>query len=97
VTLNAEQSVVRRGQRVKLYGHLTTEAGRAITDRRVRVYQRMSGSSRWTLIGSGTSLSPTGWYQVYARPTGDSTYKAVFAGALRYEADTSNRRAVAVR
>ena len=97
VTLNAERAVVRRGQRVKLYGHLTTEAGRAITDRRVNIYQRASGSSRWTLVSSGTSLSPTGWYQAYAKPTADSTYKAVFAGALRYNADTSNRTAVAVR
>lgn len=97
VDLDAERSAVSRGRSVKLFGHLTTASGSALTDRRVDLYQRAAGSTRWTHVGYGTSLAPTGWYQAYVRPGTDTTYKAVFAGSVRYNAATSNRVTVAVR
>jgi GH25 family lysozyme M1 (1,4-beta-N-acetylmuramidase) len=96
VSLSTDRSWVGSGGSVKLYGHLTTAAGAALTGRSVSMYARTAGSSEWTLVATGTSLAPTGWYQAYVHPRASTTYKAVYEGALRYTAATSNRVSVTV-
>ena len=97
VDLHSTRSRVRRGGSVKLYGHLTTATRAALPDRRVRVYQRKPGGTRWTRVASGRSLAPTGWWQVVVRPRRMMVYKAVFAGTTQVTPATSNRIRVRLR
>jgi len=80
-TLALEQAA-RNGRPAKLSGHLTTAAGRPLAGKTMYVYQRPNGSSRWTLVARPSTLSPTGWYQTFVKPSRTSTYKAVFRGGL---------------
>jgi len=95
--LDSDRSAVRRGRSVKLYGHLTTAAGKAMPARRVTLLQRRNGSTRWTLVATSTTLSPTGWFQAYVEPTADARYKAVFAATPRFTRAVSQRVSVDVR
>jgi GH25 family lysozyme M1 (1,4-beta-N-acetylmuramidase) len=97
VDAHTDRAAVLPGRRVKVYGHLTTAAGRALAGHTVTVYQRPAGTRRWTPVGDGTSLAPTGWYQLYVRPAGRTSYKAVFAGDARRTAATSTTVTVTTR
>ena len=97
VDLHSTRSRVRRGRSIKLYGHLTTATSAALPDRRVRVYQRKPGATRWTRVATGRSLAPTGWWQVVVRPRRTMVYKAVFAGTTQVTPATSNRIRVRLR
>ncbi|MDQ4008273.1 MAG: hypothetical protein M3211_09300 [Actinomycetota bacterium] len=87
----------RLGNRVKLYGHLTTARDRALTGRTVQVYQRLDGATQWTLVTRTESLSPTGWYQTHVAPRRTATYRAVFRSTTRYARAASNLTTVRVR
>ncbi len=93
-TLGIEQTT---GTAVKLYGHLTTAAGRALTDKTMYVYQRPNGSTRWALVAQSSTLSPTGWYQTFVRPSRTSSYKAVFRGGVTLAHTVSNLTTVRPR
>lgn len=97
ITLTAGRTTIRKGTDVKLYGHLTTTSGSALVDKPVRYYVRPAGSTRWTLVGSDTSVAPTGWHQLYAKPRRTSTYKAVYRGGLEYTSARSTLVKVVVR
>ena len=94
--LQAAAGSVDSGQRVKLYGHLTTAAGRPLPARRVRVYRRPVSSDTWTRIDISKSVAPTGWYQTYVHPRKASVYRAVFRGGRRYQHTGSLRVRVRV-
>jgi lysozyme len=87
----------RVGNRVKLYGHLTTARDRALTGQTMQVYQRLAGAAEWTLVARTESLSPTGWYQTHVAPRRTATYKAVFRSTTRYARTVSNLTTVRVR
>ena len=93
-TLGIEQAT---RSAVKLYGHLTTTAGRPVVDKTMYVYQRPNGSSTWTLVARSSTLSPTGWYQAFVEPSRASTYKAVFRGGLVFDRTVSNLTTVRPR
>jgi hypothetical protein len=95
--LHASRTSVPRGRRVKLYGHLTTAAGAALNGRKVSYYVRPAGSTRWTRIGTSTTLAPTAWHQLFVKPSRTSTYKAVYGGGLRLTRARSAWVKVAVR
>jgi len=82
--LRATAGAVTSGTRVKLYGHLTTTAGRPLTDRRVRIYRRPVTSERWSRVDVVKSVAPTGWYQTYVHPDRGMLYRAVFRGGPQY-------------
>lgn len=83
--LQAAAGSVASGHLVKLYGHLTTAAGRPLPARRVRIYRRPVSSDTWTRIDIAKSVAPTGWYQTYVHPRKASLYRAVFRGGRRYQ------------
>jgi GH25 family lysozyme M1 (1,4-beta-N-acetylmuramidase) len=87
----------RRGSAFKAYGHLRTRAGRAVLGRTVHVIQRLEGSSRWTVVGSGETLSPTGWFQAYVTPRRGATYRAVFRGSTLFARSVSSRTTLGSR
>jgi GH25 family lysozyme M1 (1,4-beta-N-acetylmuramidase) len=87
----------RRGGAVKAFGHLRTRAGRPVLGRTMHVLQRLEGAARWTEVGTGESLSPTGWFQTYVVPRRGATYKAVFRGGAVFAASASARTAVRSR
>jgi GH25 family lysozyme M1 (1,4-beta-N-acetylmuramidase) len=95
-TLGIERTAPSR-RTVKLYGHLTTAAGRALVDKTMLVYRRPAGSSRWALVERSSTLSPTGWYQAFVEPPRTSAYKAVFRGGLVHARAVSNLTTVRVR
>lgn len=95
--LSADRTSVLKGRRVKLVGHLTTAGGAALSGRRVRYYVRPTGATAWTLVGSSSTTTPTGWHQLYVKPSKTSTYKAVYRGGLRYTRATSTWVKVRVR
>jgi GH25 family lysozyme M1 (1,4-beta-N-acetylmuramidase) len=88
-TLGIEQTA-RNDRAVKLYGHLTTTAGKPMVDRTMYVYQRPNGSTTWTLVASSSTLSPTGWYQAFVKPSRLSSYNAVFRGGPVFSRTVSN-------
>ena len=73
------------GGRVRLYGHLTTEAGKPLTQRRVRIYRRPVTSKKWTRVDVARSVAPTGWYQTYVHPDEGTLDRAVFRGGPHYQ------------
>lgn len=87
----------RRGGAAKVYGHLRTTAGKPVLDRTMYVYQRLSRSTRWTLVARSRTLTPSGWYQAYVRPSRTATYKAVFTGGRAYTRSISNLTTLRVR
>jgi len=93
----AVERTARVGRTVKLYGHLTTAAGRPLVDKTMVVYRRPIGSGTWTVVDRSTTLSPTGWYQAFVAPSRTSEYKAVFRGGPAYARTTSNPTTVRVR
>jgi GH25 family lysozyme M1 (1,4-beta-N-acetylmuramidase) len=97
VSLAAGRAAIRRGARVRLFGHLTSSNGAAVSGKQVRYYVRPAGSTTWRLLGSTTSVAPSGWHQRYVKPAKTSTYKAVFAGGLRFTRARSVLVKVSVR
>jgi GH25 family lysozyme M1 (1,4-beta-N-acetylmuramidase) len=95
-TLAVEQAV-RNGRPAKLSGHLSTAAGRPLADKMMYVYQRPNGSSRWALVARSSTLSPTGWYQTFVKPSRTTSYKAVFRGGLIFTRTVSNLATVRPR
>ena len=94
--LQATTDAVVDGGRVKLYGHLTTVAGRPLTQRRVRIYRRPVTSKKWTRVDVARSVAPTGWYQTYVHPDQGTLYRAVFRGGPQYQHTGSLRVRVRV-
>lgn len=101
VDLLADRTSVRKGSSVKLFGHLRTAAGAALSGKQVRYYLRPAGSSSWTLVDptrpTMTTIAPTGWHQTYVKPSRTSTYKVVYRGGLRYTRTQSDSVTVTVR
>ena len=97
LVLKSNRTAVRRGHPATLYGHLVTAAGAGVAGRRVVVWKRVLGTSRWVRAGSGTSLAPTGWWQLTVRPHRSAAYRAVFAGTVKYVGDHSDRVRVRAR
>jgi hypothetical protein len=95
--LHASTGRVRPGRQVKLYGHLTTAAGRPLRGRRVTFYQRPVGSARWSRVTSVLTVAPTGWYQTYVQPERGTEYRAVFARTPRLRRFTSAPVRVSLR
>ncbi len=93
----AVDRTARQGRTAKVFGHLRTRAGRPVVGRTMYVYERPSGSTRWTLVERSRTLSPSGWYQAYVQPTHTSTYKAVFRGGSAFARTVSNLTTVRVR
>lgn len=92
----AVESVNRHG-RAKVYGHLRTQAGRPVVGKTMLLYERLSGSAKWRLVSRSETLSPTGWYQAYVRPSRTAGYKAVFRGGVAYARSVSLHTTVRVR
>jgi GH25 family lysozyme M1 (1,4-beta-N-acetylmuramidase) len=93
----AVDRTAREGRTAKVYGHLRTRAGRPVVGKTMYVYERPEGATRWALVERSQTLSPSGWYQAYVRPSSTSTYKAVFRGGTRYSRSASNLTRVWVR
>lgn len=89
-------TTVRPGTRVMVYGHATAPSG-PVVGRTVRFYKHRASGGSWVYVRTVRTLSPTGWYSTTVRPLRSMTYKAVYAGDLRYTADTSNTVTVRVR
>jgi len=96
-TLAAERSSLRKGESTRLYGNLRSLAGAPLGDRTVHVYRRVTGTTTWTRIGDARTVSPTGWFQEYVRPTRTATYKVVFRGGTRFQRAASPLQTVTVR
>ena len=97
VSLTSDRHRVRAHRLVKLYGHLTTASGAALSGRKVTFYQRVAGTRRWTVVATFVSVAPTGWIQTYVRPAADTTYRAVYGGTTRLAASRSALVTVDVR
>ena len=97
IDLHSAAPSIRKGRKVRLYGHLLTRAGAPLPGQRVRFYRRPVGATSWTYIRTVTSVAPTGWYQTYVAPRHRRVYKAVVVGNPRYVSSRSNLVRVAVR
>ncbi len=97
VTIGTMAARVRRGHPVRLYGHLRLADGAGVAGERVVLLARVLGTSRWRQVGTGTSLAPTGWWQVTARPWRPRAYKAVYGGSTQYLPAHSTSVVVRVR
>jgi GH25 family lysozyme M1 (1,4-beta-N-acetylmuramidase) len=98
LTIGRTAARVRPGRRVTVYGHLTL-AGEAtgVAGERVVLLGRVLGTSVWRRVGAGTSVAPTGWWQVAARPRRPHAYKAVYRGSSAYAAAHSTQVSVRIR
>jgi len=95
--LQATAGAVASGGRVKLYGHLTTAAGKPLTARRLHIYRRPVTGRKWSRVDTAKSVAPTGWYQTYVHPAEATLYRAVFRGGPHYQHTGSVRVRVRVR
>jgi GH25 family lysozyme M1 (1,4-beta-N-acetylmuramidase) len=93
----AVDHTARQGLSAKVYGHLRTRTGRPVVGKTMYVYERPEGATRWALVERSQTLSPSGWYQAYVRPSRTSTYKAVFRGGTAFARSVSNLTTVRVR
>lgn len=81
--LRPEHEVVARGSALMLYGHVTAPAKRGTTGVagvKVSYYKRSPGGGRWILVGTTTSLAPTGWHSLTVHPKVARVWKAVVTG-----------------
>jgi GH25 family lysozyme M1 (1,4-beta-N-acetylmuramidase) len=96
VSLTLSDDSVFSGQSVDFAGRLRTSTGRALTDRRVALYRRASGSSTWSRIATPTTETD-GRYAASFAATGSADFRVTFAGTTRYAQSGSPRRSLTVR
>ncbi len=96
VDIRSLQSAVKAGTTVTFYGHFRRTDGTGIAGRRIRMWERLGGSSAWTLVASGSSVAPTGWWQAAWVPKKGASYRATWRGGLVYKPAASTPLSVPV-
>jgi len=86
IDLLKNSTTVRKGAALMLYGHLTSavDGVDGVAGQTVRYYKRMPSGGAWTLVGSSTSLAPTGWHSLTVHPMVDRVWKVVYSGSADY-------------
>lgn len=97
LTIGRMAARVRRGHPVTIYGHLTLPDASGVAGQRVVLFSRVLGTSTWRRVGTGTTIAPTGWWQVVARPRRAVAFKAFYEGSAAYDPAHSTQVAVRVR
>jgi GH25 family lysozyme M1 (1,4-beta-N-acetylmuramidase) len=96
IDLLKNRTTVRKGAALMLYGHLTAGEN-GVAGETVRYYKRMPSGRTWTLVGSSTSLAPTGWHSLTVHPRVNRVWKVVYSGSSHYAPERSHYLRVHVR
>jgi hypothetical protein len=89
------KSAIRSGATVTVSGTLASN-GKAFSGRRVRVYYRKKGSSKWVASTRATTSS-AGKFSLKVKPKKSTYYKVVFAGDSTHLSTTSATKLLTVR
>ena len=83
IDLLKDRTTVLRGRPLMIYGHLTA-AGAGVAGQAVRYYKRSPAGGAWILVGTSSSLAPTGWHSLVVHPQIDRVWKVVYSGSTDY-------------